>query len=125
MSMSTDGLFFYGVAFWDENQEQPKGLVGDTVMDPWDLKEAIEVRLGKDSAIEPVMYCCDSDPMMALAIKMTVKTAARGELEVVDVDRFKMVDLDNWFVKLQKAHELLGVEMSGKPGWFVSSWADL
>jgi len=124
MSMNTDGILFYGVHLYEPNSEESNPTNLGDFESAWDFQKAIEVRLGKDAAVKPLMYCCDSDPIIALVIKESIIRSRRGDLSPFDPELHKG-EWDNWFVKLDKAFERLGTQMDAKPAWFVTSWSDL
>jgi hypothetical protein len=127
MGISSDGLFFYGMCWADEDrpwkepsdEELAKMKALKSYSDENDWETLYEVRSGKKSEKCPVelgIHCSFEYGMPLLAVKETLVNASRGSPEKAKTVLVK----PEWDDQLREFCEIMGVKWQ-KPTWWVTS----
>lgn len=127
MGISSDGIFFYGICFKDE--DHPWRLASDEELkemkekksysDETDWEATYEVRTGKkasDSPVEIDIHCSFECSMYLVAIRETFVKAYRGDPQKAKTVLVK----PEWGVQLRRFCETMGIPWQ-EPGWWVTS----
>lgn len=123
MGISSDGIFFYGLLWKDEDVEPWKSPTPDELEkskygEP-DGEELYEVRSGnnpENSPVEMGIHCSFNCSMHYLAVKESHVTAWRGypkQAKVLEVD-------PKWERQLKEFCEIMGIKWK-EPAWWVTS----
>ncbi len=123
MGISSDGIFFYGLLWKDEEkppwkEPTPDELTKAKYGEP-DWEELYEIRSGKKLEKSPVIsgiHCSFEYSMHYVAVRKSAVTASRG-----DPQKVKILTIDpEWEGELRKFCEIMGVKWR-EPAWWVTS----
>jgi hypothetical protein len=122
MGISSDGIFFYGMIWRDEDnpwkEPTPEELTKAKYGEP-DWEELYEMRSKKklsECPVELSIHCSFECGMPYLAVKETLVRASRGHPELVKVLTVK----PEWEGQLKEFCEIMGIEWRD-PSWWVTS----
>jgi hypothetical protein len=122
MGISSDGMFFYGLIWKDEDKPwkspTPDELTKAKYGEP-DWEELYEMRAGKKADKSPVLadiHCSFEFSMPLVAVRKTFVKAYRG-----DPQRAKILTIDpEWEGELREFCEIMGIKWR-EPAWWVTS----
>ncbi len=121
MSISSDGIFFYGLIWKDEEppwgSPTPDELQKASGEPEWeDLFEARSGQKLADSPVVAAIHCSFSCPMPLVAIQETLVYGYRGYPKQAKSLTVKL----EWEGQLRKFCDIMGIEWQ-EPAWWVAS----
>lgn len=121
MSISSDGIFFFGMIWKDEDspwrEPSAKEVEDAEALDEWE--DLYEQRSGKrvsDCPVEMRIHCSFACGMWFLAVKETVVSASRGYPEKAKT----VTEKPEWRSQLEGFCVVMGIKWQ-EPAWWVTS----